>query len=34
MKKVECNDCKNFIHPILKDEDDLFSGVITKAKCK
>ena len=34
MKKVECNDCKNFIRPILKDEEDLFSGVITNAKCK
>lgn len=34
MKRVECDKCKNFIDPVLKEEGDMLSGVKTKAKCK
>lgn len=31
--RVECNECKNFIKPIQKD-DDIFSNILVNAKCK
>jgi hypothetical protein len=33
-KRVECDQCKNFIDPVFEDENNLISNIITKAKCK
>jgi hypothetical protein len=32
--RVECDNCKYFIDPILFEPDNLFSKVKVKAKCK
>jgi len=32
--KVECNECVNFIKPIQKERDNLFSKTLVNAKCK
>ena len=33
-KRVECNQCKNFIQPEWKDDGDMFPQIIKNAKCK
>jgi len=33
-QRVECDNCANFIHPILIEEGDFFSGIKENAKCK
>ena len=33
-KRVECDQCSNFIYPVHENEDDLLAKVIIKAKCK
>jgi hypothetical protein len=32
--RVECNECINFIKPVQKEEDNIFSKVLVNAKCK
>ena len=32
--RVECNECKNFIKPIQKEEDNILSKILVNAKCK
>lgn len=32
--RVECSDCKYFIPPILKDENNMFSDIETNARCE
>ena len=34
MKRVECDKCKNFIPAVIKDKNNIFAGIKTKAKCK
>ena len=34
MKRVECDQCENFIMPIMVDENNLFSKIKVNAKCK
>ena len=34
MRRVECDQCKNFIDIVLKEEGEMFSGIKIKAKCK
>lgn len=33
-KRVDCWDCQNFVDVVLREEDNLFSGVKQRAKCK
>jgi len=33
-QRVHCEDCENFIHIIQEDENNMFSKVVQKAKCK
>ena len=32
--RVKCDNCQNFIPEILKDENELFTIALVKAKCK
>lgn len=34
IKRVDCQNCTNFIHPVMEDEGNLISKVKVKAKCK
>ena len=34
METVKCNECKNFIAPVLKYKYDLISEIKVNAKCK